>query len=163
MAESSGIAYCLGVDPGSVSGAVACVNGDGSQCQAWPLAKMTEHDLWEVFSVKPNEGRTFAVLEKVSSMPKQGIASAFKFGESFGLLRMALVAAGIEFELVTPRKWQAVMGCLSGGDKRVTKTAAQRLFPREKITHKTADALLLAEYARRLATERGLIASQPND
>lgn len=36
------------------------------------------------------------------------------------------------------------------GDKNVTKAAAQRLFPDQKVVHATADAMLLAEYARRV-------------
>jgi hypothetical protein len=42
------------------------------------------------------------------------------------------------------------MKCRSGGDKKITKAAAQRLFPRMKVTHKNADALLIAEYGRRV-------------
>jgi hypothetical protein len=38
---------------------------------------------------------------------------------------------------------------LSKGDKNVTKRKAQELFPSLKITHATADALLIAEYLRR--------------
>jgi hypothetical protein len=56
----------------------------------------------------------------------------------------------IPFEEVSPVKWQKVMGCLSKGDKNVTKAAAQRLFPDIKITHAIADALLIAEYGRRI-------------
>jgi hypothetical protein len=63
-----------------------------------------------------------------------------------------LVAAGLPFELVSPAMWQRAMGCLSGGDKNVTKRKAQELFPDLYITHATADALLIAEYGRRLRT-----------
>jgi hypothetical protein len=42
--------------------------------------------------------------------------------------------------------WQKSLGCLTHGDKNVSKAAAQRLFPGMKITHATADALLIAYY-----------------
>jgi hypothetical protein len=42
------------------------------------------------------------------------------------------------------------MRCLTKGDKNVSKARAQELFPALKITHATADALLIAEYGRRL-------------
>lgn len=42
------------------------------------------------------------------------------------------------------------MGCLTNGDKNITKQRAQQLFPSAKVTHKIADALLLAEYCRRV-------------
>jgi hypothetical protein len=45
------------------------------------------------------------------------------------------------------------MQCLTGGDKNISKRRAQELFPSLKITHAVADALLIAEYGRRL--ERG--------
>jgi hypothetical protein len=35
------------------------------------------------------------------------------------------------------------------GDKNVSKRRAQELFPQLKVTHATADALLIAEYGRR--------------
>ena len=49
---------------------------------------------------------------------------------------------------VSPVKWQTAMGCRTGGDKNVSKAEAQRLWPSLKITHRNADSLLLAEYAR---------------
>jgi len=41
------------------------------------------------------------------------------------------------------------MGCLTKGDKNVSKRRAQELFPALKVTHAIADALLIAEFARR--------------
>jgi hypothetical protein len=79
-----------------------------------------------------------------------GVVSAFTFGNGYGHLEMALTAAGIPFERVRPQAWQKAMGCMSKGDKNVTKAKAQELFPHLKITHATADACLIAEYGRRL-------------
>jgi hypothetical protein len=44
------------------------------------------------------------------------------------------------------------MGCLTKGDKNVSKSRAQELFPSIKVTHAIADALLIAEHNRRTAT-----------
>jgi len=82
-------------------------------------------------------------------MPGQGVASSFKFGQGYGSLEMALTAAGIPFERVTPQKWQKALGCLTKGQKNVSKRKAQELFPTMKVTHATADALLIAEWGRR--------------
>jgi crossover junction endodeoxyribonuclease RuvC len=87
-------------------------------------------------------------------MPKQGVSSTFKFGVNYGFLRGMLTAHKIPFEEVTPQKWQKAMGCLSKGNKNVTKAKAQQLFPNLKITHKVADALLIAEYCRRTHVSR---------
>ena len=91
-----------------------------------------------------------AYLEKVHSMPRQGVASTFKFGTSYGFCLGLLTSLLVPFEEVTPSKWQTFMKCKTGGDKNVTKAAAQRLHPRTKVTHKNADALLIAEYGRRV-------------
>jgi len=56
-----------------------------------------------------------AVVEKVGAMPKQGIASAFAFGQVYGQTRMALTSFEIPYSLVTPQKWKLAMGC--GADK----------------------------------------------
>ena len=133
----------IGIDPGA-SGGIAAIQGGPL---AWPMPE-TERDIWELmkfFAKTPS----FVVIERVHSMPRQGVASSFKFGMSYGALRMAIVASGIPFEDVTPQKWMKALGCLSGGDKRVTKQRAQSLFPKLKITHATADSLLIAEYCRR--------------
>lgn len=136
--------FYLGVDPG-ISGGIATV-GTGM----WkPLpSKMpdTEKDIADLIaSLKDAE---FCVIEAVHSMPKQGVASSFKFGQNYGFLRACLVCFQIPFEEVSPQKWQKTMNCLTKGDKNISKRRAQQLFPGIKITHATADALLLAEYCR---------------
>jgi hypothetical protein len=101
---------------------------------------------------------TMAILEQVHSFPKEGVASAFKFGANYGMLVMALTAADIRWEPVAPSKWQREFGLVIPGKKKLTdtqkknlhKAAAQRLFPGLKITHAIADALLIAEWGRRV-------------
>jgi len=141
----------LGIDPGA-SGGIACFDADnGFSVIKTPT---TERDVWEhIVSLAFKDGErigVFAILEQVHSMPKQGVASTFKFGVNYGMLTAFLIAADIPFETVTPAKWQRALGCLSHGDKNVTKQKAQQLFTIKKITHATADALLIAEYGRRL-------------
>jgi len=138
----------LGIDPGK-SGAIAAIYGDGSV--DWVKLSETEHDVarW----LEEHRCDSFAMLEQVSAMPKQGVSSTFKFGTSYGFLRGILAAFEIPFETVTPVKWQTTMKCRTGGDKNITKAAAQRLYPSLKITHANADAILLAEFCKRLKLE----------
>lgn len=141
------LTWYLGVDPGK-SGAMAIVDEDGDLIQTCRLNE-TQADVWAwLQGVAPRVA--FAVLEKVHAMPRQGVASTFKFGESFGFCQGMLVAAGVPFELARPLKWQGVLDCRSKGDKNVTKSRAQQLFPHAKVIHATADAMLLAEFARRV-------------
>jgi len=135
----------IGVDPGK-NGAIAWI-ADGKAC----VEKMPEtlQDLWELMRdircFEPNEPCK-AYLEAVSSSPQMGVVSAFSFGRGYGNLEMALTAAGIPFERVRPQVWMKALGCMTKGDKNVTKRKAQELFPSIKATHWSSDALLIAHY-----------------
>jgi len=136
----------IGIDPGK-NGGIAWTT-DGKPC----VEKMPEtlQDLWElIFDIQFGRD-TKAFIEAVHSSPQMGVKSAFTFGNGFGHLEMALTGAGVPFERVRPQVWQKHMGCLTKGDKNVSKRRAQELFPSVKLTHSTADALLIAEYGRRM-------------
>lgn len=151
------MAVILGIDPGA-SGGIAWINWSESDGRLYGVKahKMPEtpRDLAELLDGYTDTYGLSAVIERVSSRPGQGVSSTFKFGANFGMLQGVLAALEIPYDLVTPTVWQKAMGCLSGGDKNRTKAAAQRLFPSLKITHATADALLLAEYGRRVWNAR---------
>lgn len=134
----------IGIDPGK-SGAIAAICGESITTIR---LKETEADVSDWLASIAGED-CFAILESVHAMPKQGVSSTFKFGQSFGFLRGILIAHKVPFETVTPQKWQQTLSCRSKGDKNVTKAKAQELFPSQKVVHATADALLLAEYCRR--------------
>jgi hypothetical protein len=143
----------IGVDPGA-NGGIAWITSDGKAC----VEKMpdTLQDLWELVESIGFEAPDFtpyqikAYIEQVSSSPQMGVVSAFSFGRGYGNLEMALTAAGISFERVRPQVWQKALGCMTKGDKNVSKRKAQELFPDRKITHATADALLIAHYGTKL-------------
>lgn len=142
----------LGIDPGA-SGAIAAIekNGD-SVTQDFCKLSETPRDVIEWICdtcIVAGLNEAVARIEKVNAFPGQGVSSSFKFGQSFGWLIGVLDSMRIPYEFVTPQRWQKAMGCLTGGDKNVSKAAAQRLWPQLKITHANADALLIAEYCRR--------------
>jgi len=138
----------IGIDPGG-SGGVVTLDIAGDIIDTMAFSKHTQHDISDALREWSADSKASAVLEKVHSMPKQGVASTFKFGQSYGQLEGFLIALQIPYSLVTPQKWQKAMECLSHGDKNVTKSAAQKLWPEHKWTHAIADAALLAEYGRR--------------
>jgi Holliday junction resolvasome RuvABC endonuclease subunit len=146
----------LGIDPG-VSGGLAILSSDGT-VQVTHMSH-TDKDLWEWFArwaPKHPQVSLFAVIEKVASSPQMGVVSAFTFGMGRGKLLMALTAAAIPFEEVTPQSWQKGLGIPKRGKteskgqfKNRLKQKASQLFPDVSITLATCDALLLAEYVRR--------------
>lgn len=146
----------LGIDPGYSGAVVAILQGKKHTSVAAIRLKETEADIARfVLTLKQASPQSIhCMLEKVNAFPKQGVASTFKFGTSYGFCRGLLIAYRIPFQTVTPAKWQQQMRCRSAGDKNVTKARAQELFPEEQITHAVADALLLAELCRRTQGEK---------
>lgn len=139
----------IGIDPGQSGGIVLLSD-------SWILPhKMPETERDIVDLLEETKPPRFAFIELVHSMPRQGVASSFKFGRGYGFLRGVLSALSIPFEDVTPQKWQKELRCLTKGDKNVSRAAAQRLWPEIRWTHATADAALIAEYGRRRLAETG--------
>jgi crossover junction endodeoxyribonuclease RuvC len=140
----------LGVDPG-LAGGFAAITADAAILDVTKMphdpAGLVNYLLW----LRRQAGDDIrAVLEFVRSSPQQGVASAFTFGRGYGRLETALHACQITFDEVHPLRWQRLLDCRSGGDKSITKRRALELFPDWTITNFNADALLLAEYRRRL-------------
>lgn len=147
-----------GIDPG-LSGGIAFLSDD-QEPRAFKMPE-TDTDLWQLIVSADEPAICF--VEKVGATPQMGVVSAFKFGQSVGLIRMACIAAGHRLEYVTPQKWQKHFGLivkgrgLGQGDtdkKNRNKALAQQLFPGMKLTHALSDALLLAEYGKQI-TVRG--------
>ena len=135
----------IGIDPGSCGGIAF---KDGDHIEAFSFERMTERDIMDIIVEKTLSVNAFCYLERAQPLPSKmrgGIAS-FKLGHSYGFLRGILAGLKIPFDTVTPQAWQKALGCLTRGDKNVSKEAAQRLFPGVKVTHATADALLIAYY-----------------
>ena len=140
----------VGIDPGK-TGAIAVLRHDGVIIGVTKMPT-TPKDVWdEIWGIHHDsiEEKAFIYIEKVGAMPKQGIASTAKFMRGYGILIGCLAASGIPYDFVAPGVWQKAMGCLTGGNKNISKAKAQQLFPDQKITHVNADALLIAEYGRR--------------
>lgn len=153
----------LGIDPG-VKGGIALLSDNGEVREAVALDGMTETELaaaMERLSMRALYPRPVCVVEKVGYIKGDGAMGAFTFGKVYGLLRGLALGFGLEIIDVYPMLWQSSLCCLSAGNKNVTKNKAIELFPsyhnellrrpgKKGITHGIADALLIAEYGRRL-------------
>lgn len=146
----------IGIDPG-LSGALAILDADGTFESVHDLpiirdAKLAWVDGNELQSIILGAlgGRTAcAVIERVSSMPAQGIASSFQFGVGFGSILGVIQALHIRIELVTPAVWKRSYGLST--DKHASLHKARLLFPTAELhlaKHDgRAEALLIAQYA----------------
>ena len=142
----------LGVDPGK-HGAVAVLSTDGDVIEVFNFSKWTEREMVDYFMYDAQASR--AILEKVHAMPGQGVTSMFSFGQAYGFVRSCLLCSRVSFDEAPPQKWQKALGIHAKGvkgaeRKRLLKGKAQQLFPSTKVTLDNADALLIAEYCRRL-------------
>jgi len=147
----------IGIDPGN-TGAVALLDEKGN-CLTIEDFDTPGFMGWRL-DIPGGNSDFRAAVEKVSAMPKQGVATTFKFGTAYGFALGMLAAYGIKFELVVPSKWQAALydsATRSDDRKKDNLRLARRLFPevvekylRREKDHNRADALLIAEYCRRM-------------
>ena len=99
---------------------------------------------------------SLVILESVHSMPKQGVASSFCFGQGLGMWQGIIAALGLPLEMPSPQRWKKEMLADQGKDKDASRFKAIALFPalaaqmsRVKDDGR-AEAILMAEYGRRL-------------
>ena len=139
----------VGVDPGG-NGAAAYCDNDGGNVQVFNFKDQSVQDIGRTMQ-EMCKGQS-VLLEKVHSMPRQGVVSMFTFGQNFGHVEMALALSNCRYEYVVPFKWQkyysltGLHSCTSSEKKRKHKEKAQQLFPDIKITLANCDALLIMDY-----------------
>ncbi len=77
---------------------------------------------------------------------------AFTMGKFYGMAIGSLVSLGIEFRCVSPQEWQSkhpeCKNSIYFTHKQLLKNKAKKLYPYMKITNKTADAVLIADYGK---------------
>lgn len=97
------------------------------------------------------------VVEKVHSMPKQGVKGVFTFGQGYGKLLGMCEALKIRYELVTPQTWKKLVLQSTKRDKDAAIQFAQRRYPEINLTPGSkkkphdgiADALCIAAWGSR--------------
>ena len=91
---------------------------------------------------------THAAVEKVSSMPNQGVSSMFAFGRSAGVIEGVLAALQVSVTYVQPAVWARTMN--KGYGKDASRHRAMELFPDKQDWFKLvkhdgrAEAVLIA-------------------
>jgi hypothetical protein len=138
------------------------------------LGGLSDHDVWRELSGYAGRGKTYAAVEQQTARPtvffdrssgqwrSTVLRSTCVLYGSYLSLRAMLVAAGLPFEDCPPKRWQSHLGIpprAKGEDDRKwknrLKARAQQLFPSvRRVTLATADALLIAEWCRRMREAR---------
>lgn len=153
----------IGIDPG-ISGAIARIsqsgayevkdlptmaNGKGKSKIKKMINPSALRDILEIYHTSAAE---VVYIERISSMPGQGVASMFSMGDTFGCIRGVCAAMGFRVEIITPQSWKKFYRL--GKDKEVVRAKAIQLFPSAPLSrkkdHNRAEALLIANYGKEL-------------
>jgi hypothetical protein len=145
--------HYIGIDPGA-SGGIAWSSPLGDKSA--PLPKTLGDFREQVFNILGEQGFFHAISQSVcylESPPKFVKAipgsAVFVMAQSFGRIEGVLAAFKVPTVTVTPQAWQKAHGLGTRGEMTTTqwknklKARAQSLYPEEKVTLATADALLI--------------------
>jgi len=149
--------YIVGIDPGK-KGAIAFININSLKAQVYNMPSYIEELIKLFFPYKENI--LLVAIEKQQPFPKQGVKSIFNLGTHYGIILGILTTLQIPYEEISCHKWQKkIIGSNKerGKTKELSLKKAKALFPYLDIgkNHNKADALLIAEYARRLFVKNG--------
>jgi hypothetical protein len=142
----------LAIDPGA-DGGWAWIDQDGIvQSERMPEGMTAQVDrLRELAAGSPG---LVCTIEKVGGyMPGNSGPAAATFARHCGHLEAMLYALSVPVFQVAPQKWQKALGTWpkeKQDRKRAIREEMQRRHPHLRVTLKTADALGILEWARRL-------------
>jgi crossover junction endodeoxyribonuclease RuvC len=133
----------VGIDPG-YTGALAALVTDRLLLVDMPLIKgsgkvkdeIDEKAIYDWLAMLISLHRDHVphvFIEKVSSMPGQGVTSTFRFGVSYGIVRATAAGLALPVTLITPQRWQSLVGLPKSLDKvsrkALSRQRAANLFP----------------------------------
>lgn len=138
----------LGIDPGA-SGVVAIIY-PSNECITYKCPK-TPEEMSDIIKGIKNKKKIKCLIENVHAFPTDARSRAFAFGRNFGTWLGILASYSIIAKLVTPSKWQSYFGPfpkLKKDRKNLIKDMAKERYPDAYVTLSTADAILIALYAK---------------
>lgn len=117
----------VGIDPGMSGGIAAVERGALLMAEDMPVlgGEIAVVELCEILhQLQPD----FVVVEDVHAMPRQGVASTFKFGLHTGMVIGAVKAMSHPLVRMRPIDWKRANG-LVRQDKTASRRLAQELWP----------------------------------
>jgi len=116
----------IGIDTGKKGAVAVIVDGNPIEVYDCPIlpgkGSKTVYDVVGIAALIRRIAPDRATVEKIHSMPGEGVTSAFSQGEGYGLWRGILAGMGIPFVEMAPQTWQKIMLRDGTGD---TKQRAQ--------------------------------------
>ncbi|PPB54620.1 hypothetical protein [Campylobacter hyointestinalis] len=137
-----------GIDPGS-SGALCILDRDITFYDFKKIGMLGY--IKALRDIKPE----IVLVEKVHSMPRQGVSSTFSFGQRLGEIEGILSTLSIPYELIPPQVWMKAIGIPAKSDKKQIASFIYKLYPNVELNGSKgglldgrSDSLCLAHYAR---------------
>lgn len=161
----------IGIDPGLTGAIVSLADGEPSSFTDMPtVPRASKGHQIDGFGLaarlrgllqQHSGAYVLVILENVHSMPKQGVSSVFKFGDSFGCIKGVLAGLGQRYKLVQPERWKKHFGLVRDKENPVpeseykdrSRLKAIDLFPSAALMLERkrdcgrAEALLMARWA----------------
>src|SRR6516225_5713340 len=110
----------LGIDPG-ISGALALYRDGQWILLDMPIAGDAKHHEINgpaLCAWLRKHAPDHAFIEFASARPSQGVSSMFRYGCSYGALKMALAACGVPYTVIAPAKYGSRPSRLEGCQQR---------------------------------------------
>lgn len=148
--------HWIGIDPGA-SGALCILYENG----VTQFIDFADTGLSGYINININStDLVMAAVEKVHSMPGQGVKSTFSFGQRLGELEGMLQTLKVGYELVRPQLWQKTCGVPPKSGKKGIHQTLSKIYPTAPITGPKGgikdgrcDALGIAHYLRKTYPE----------
>jgi len=155
--------FFMGIDPGSRNSAFSFYSY--SEYYSYTTMDIAERrDL--ILKYKP----VFVVLEKVNTMPGQGIVSSGKFMKAVGVWQGILETLDIKYQEVSAKDWQKILELeipdfksfpkkeIKGLKKKHKLNLARARYPKADLKYEksidVAESLFMAEAAYKLANRK---------
>ena len=147
----------LGIDPG-LDGALAWIEDDGALAcvEDMPALELSrggkakrEVDKYALARMIDDHIPSVVFIERVGSMPGQGVSSVFAFGRVTGMLIGICAATFAPIHELSPVAWRRAVGIARGAGKDASRDVAITRWPQEtffgrKRDHNRAEAALIA-------------------
>jgi crossover junction endodeoxyribonuclease RuvC len=156
----------VGIDPG-LTGALAVVTDQGDLYRVYDLPtiangkagakvkrKLNGAELARILTQLDEQSvnKLRIVVEQVSSMPGQGVASVFSLGQTAGKIEGVLEALGLGYTYVHPKTWKKFYKLLRA-EKEHSRALALQTWPlagaiefSRKMDQNRAEACLIAKW-----------------
>jgi crossover junction endodeoxyribonuclease RuvC len=120
----------IGIDPGARGAIALFVGGRFVEVRAMPTAieqRKVRVDAAALGTMVREMRPDAAVVERVASMPRQGVASMFAFGQAYGIVLGALGALGIPVTMIGAAEWKGALRVPAA--KGEARARASQLIP----------------------------------